>query len=53
MFKIKYKDDGTFDKYKICIVSKEYAQEEGINYEEKFSPTPKIKIIIIDFVMAT
>jgi hypothetical protein len=27
------------DKYKACLVTKGYAQEEGVDYEETFGPT--------------
>ena len=40
-FKVKYKSDGSLDKYKDCLVAKEYAQDEGVDYEETFAPTAK------------
>lgn len=53
MFKTKYKVNGTLNKHKSQLVSKGYAQKEGIDYEDKFSPTTKMKTIIIAFTMAT
>ena len=40
-FNFKYKSDGSLDKYKACLVSKVYAQDEGVDCEETFSPTTK------------
>ena len=42
IFKVKYKLDGSLDKYKACIVTKGYAQYEGVYYEETFAPTAKM-----------
>ncbi|KAH9322072.1 hypothetical protein KI387_016711, partial [Taxus chinensis] len=52
IFKTKYKSDGTIDKYKERLVAKGYAQQEGIDYEETFSPTAKIKTIGMIFALA-
>ena len=42
IFKVKYKLDGYLDKYKAFLVSKGYAQDEGVHCEETFSPTSKM-----------
>ena len=42
IFKVKYKLDGSLDKYKACLVAKEYAQDEGVYCEENFAPTTKM-----------
>ena len=42
IFNVKYKSDGSLDKYKYFLVTKEYAKDEGVDYEETFAPTTKM-----------
>ncbi|KAI9201633.1 hypothetical protein LWI28_026451 [Acer negundo] len=44
---IKYKVDGTVEKYKARLVVKGFTQMYGINYEETFAPVAKLNTIWI------
>ena len=41
VYRVKYKPNGKIDKYKERLVAKGFAQQEGIDYEENFSPIAK------------
>lgn len=44
MYKIKYKDNGEVNRYKSRLVVNGYNQNEGLYYQEYFSPIEKLVI---------
>ena len=52
IFIIKYKADGTLDKYKARLMAKGFQQTPGVNYFETFSPVVKHATIRLIFTLA-
>jgi len=49
VFALKYRPDGSVDRYKVRLVANSYTQTYGIDYFETFSPVAKMNSIRIMF----
>lgn len=53
IFRIKYKSNGTIDRYKVQLVARGFSQKEGIDYFETYSLVVQITSIRVLLAIAT
>lgn len=47
VLKISWKTDVSIEKYKVCLMAKDYTLQEGIFYEENLSPIFRLTLICL------
>eukprot|EP00249_Psilotum_nudum_P025288 c29618_g1_i1 orf=159-386(-) len=52
VYKVKYKFDGSLDKYKARLMAKGFAQVEGFDYQDTFTPMARLTTICIVLALA-
>lgn len=53
VYKVKFLADGSLDKFKACLVAKDYTQVEGEDYHNMFAPVVKMQTFRTVLALAT